>query len=326
MEEILLSIVMTTYNHGEYIKQALDSIFMQKVNFKYEIIVGDDCSQDNTLEILLKYKEEYGGVLRLFIRKVNMGSHHNHYDLIAKTRGKYISYLEGDDFWNNDMKLQKQMDFLETHEEYIAVVHKINVVDRKGNVYKNRDFEIQYCTKEIYSLKEFETGILAGHTSSLMFRNIYKNENVDYSFFVKFNNMSGDSTLMMLLAIYGNIFCMNEIMSCYRKVIDKDSDSFSAMQESVNRRDEYYQTQVFLEDYTKNVMYKKVDFTKRKKNIYVSAVFKFMRQKNRKNFKVVLNIIKLSKQPIYYTAFAVRIIIVKMYYKVRYHEDRRVNF
>ena len=109
--EVMVSVIVLTYNHEKYICQALDSILMQKTNFTYEILVGDDASTDRTPNILQDYQLNYPNIFRLFLRKTNQGPTGNAYPLFFEARGKYIATCEGDDFWCTAEKLQKQVDF-----------------------------------------------------------------------------------------------------------------------------------------------------------------------------------------------------------------------
>ena len=91
---------------------------MQKVDFDYELIIADDYSTDGTREIILDYKENYPGLIKLILQKRNVGPGKNWLDLIEAPKSKYIAYFEGDDYWTDPYKLQKQVDFLEANEGY----------------------------------------------------------------------------------------------------------------------------------------------------------------------------------------------------------------
>lgn len=118
MREPLLSVCLITYNHVNYIKEAIDGVLMQKVNFYWELIIADDYSTDGTREILLEYKEKYPDIIRLILQDQNVGPAKNWDDLIKAPKSKYIAYFEGDDYWIDPNKLQKQVFFLEENEEY----------------------------------------------------------------------------------------------------------------------------------------------------------------------------------------------------------------
>ncbi len=223
----LVSIIVTTYGHENYIKKALDSILMQKVNFKYEVLVGEDCSPDNTRNILKDYEKKHPEKFIMVYREQNIGARKNSQDLFKRARGKYLATLEGDDYWTCDKKLQKQVDFLEKYPDVIATAHRVKVVDKVG-----ADINKHYpeCKDNWYTLKHFKNGILPGHTSSIVRRNIYKDKIYNTDVMQKLSSqMPGDRVAAFLLATYGKIYCFQQVMSAYRYVVDCGT-SFSAMQ------------------------------------------------------------------------------------------------
>lgn len=119
----LISICMVTYNHEPYIAQAIESVMMQKTNFQVELVIGEDGSSDNTREICLKYKEKYPDTIKLLLSDVNLGIKKNVIQTLHACSGKYIAQCDGDDFWTDPDKLQKQADILETNEEYCICMH-----------------------------------------------------------------------------------------------------------------------------------------------------------------------------------------------------------
>ena len=115
----LVSIAVPVYNHELYIARALESALMQKTNFKFEIVVGDDYSTDKTREILKAYEEKYHERIVLILATENKGVVNNSLAIYNKCRGKYIAMLEGDDYWSFENKLQKQVDFLEIGRAHV---------------------------------------------------------------------------------------------------------------------------------------------------------------------------------------------------------------
>ena len=138
-DEIKVSVIVITYNHEKYIRKALDSILMQKVDFKYEILVGDDASIDSTPEIIREYKEKYPEYFNISLREKNLGGTRNSYELMMMAKGDYIANLEGDDYWIDENKLQKQVDFLEKHDNFVGCVSDFMYVDEKCNPYPESD-------------------------------------------------------------------------------------------------------------------------------------------------------------------------------------------
>lgn len=323
-----ISVVVPTYNHEMYITKALDSIVNQKLGYDFEVIVGDDCSQDNTPDIVREYGDRYSDIMRVYLREKNVGAKMNGYYLMKKCRGEYIAILEGDDYWTDEYKLKKQIDFLDTHPDYIACAHRFKVVDKDENQYNDRDFLIQFIEGNIYTIKDFEDGKLVSHLNTLVFRNICKELGKKFgTYWCGFDNVAGDVAInLMLVSLGEKIYCMDDTMSCYRKVTDTKSTSFSAMQESKNERDRLFISQIQLQKMAKKVFGKDVDFSRRKKNIFASAVFKWRRAKTWDNWKVVFKIIVESGKPVRYFAAMIYLLSAKWILCLIYKEDRRVRF
>jgi len=117
MTEPLVSVNMITYNHAAYIAQAIEGVLQQKVNFPFELIIGEDCSTDGTREIVLEYQKKRPDVIRVITSEKNVGAGNNALRIMKACRGKYIAYCEGDDYWHHPEKLQKQVDYMEGHQE-----------------------------------------------------------------------------------------------------------------------------------------------------------------------------------------------------------------
>lgn len=118
----LVSVKTITYNHAPYIKKCIDSILMQKTNFKFELVIGEDFSTDGTRDICKRYAEQYPEIIKLIISETNVGAKVNSKRTFEECQGKYIAFCEGDDYWTDPDKLQKQVDFLEDNSDY-GLVH-----------------------------------------------------------------------------------------------------------------------------------------------------------------------------------------------------------
>lgn len=140
-EQPMVSVCVPTYNHGKYIRQCLDGILVQKTTFPFEIILGEDDSPDDTRDICKEYADKYPDKIRLFLRRREDVIHVNgkptgRFNLLAgvkATKGKYIAFCEGDDYWTDELKLQKQVDFLEANEDYSICGHFI-FINNDGKV------------------------------------------------------------------------------------------------------------------------------------------------------------------------------------------------
>ena len=123
MSKIVLSVCVRSYNQKEYLRRAIDSILSQITNFEFEIIVSDDCSTDGTLEMLHEYVHLYPDKIRLVLGKQNIGGPNNFKRVIESSTAKYVAFMDGDDYWVDDFKLQKQFNFMESHPEYVGCFH-----------------------------------------------------------------------------------------------------------------------------------------------------------------------------------------------------------
>lgn len=226
MDDIKVSIFVPTFNHQDYIVQALDSILMQKVDFNIEVLVGEDCSTDNTRQVLKNYEMNHPDApVQYFYRTSNMRkqSVSNSYDLKMRCKGKYIIGLEGDDYWTDQYKLKKQVEFLDNHPEYIAVAHNCIVVDKNS---EPTDEKYPECKDNEYSIKHFASRILPGQYTTLLLRNIFLDDSIDKTLLQK-KLVPGDQLQYFTLLCYGKIYCFQEKMSAYRHII-KGGSSFSA--------------------------------------------------------------------------------------------------
>ena len=120
-DAVVVSIFMLAYNQEEFIAQAIEGVLMQKTSFKYQLVIGEDCSTDRTREICKQYAIAHPKKIKLILNQENIGLGANYVNTYAACTGKYVAICDGDDFWTDPEKLQKQVDFLETHSEYVII-------------------------------------------------------------------------------------------------------------------------------------------------------------------------------------------------------------
>ncbi len=133
MTEPLVSVMMITYNHAPFIAQAIEGVLMQKTNFPFELIIGEDCSTDGTREIVFEYQKKHQDIIRVITSNKNVGAMKNSSRTMKAGRGKYIAYCEGDDYWQSPDKMQKQVDYLESHPECGLVYSSYDVYHIESN-------------------------------------------------------------------------------------------------------------------------------------------------------------------------------------------------
>ena len=131
----IVSVCMTTYNHEQYIVQAIESVLSQRVNFAVEVVIGEDCSTDNTLAICREYEAKYPECIRIVTSENNIGMHANYRRTIEACRGKYIAMLDGDDYFTDPDKLQMQIDALKGTDAAMCYTRSERRSDSESTIY-----------------------------------------------------------------------------------------------------------------------------------------------------------------------------------------------
>jgi len=222
MNEPLVSIACITYNHEKYIAQAIEGFLLQKTSFPIEIIIHDDASTDNTRKIVEQYAKINPNLIFPIYQQVNQYSLGN--KIFAKyvfphCRGKYIALCEGDDYWTDPNKLQKQVDFLDSQPECVICFHNVNIIyeskqDKKPHPFYVQDPSFNFThriPKPITTLSDLLNGNFI-HTPSVMFRSQLFEEFPDWFYRADI----GDWPLHVLNAQHGNIGYIDEVMAAYR--------------------------------------------------------------------------------------------------------------
>jgi glycosyltransferase involved in cell wall biosynthesis len=213
-QDLMVSVCCTTYNHERFIAQTVESFLMQQTNFPFEIVIGDDCSTDRTSEILRSFKEKYPDKIKVITPEKNVGPHLNMVNIAKACKGKYLALCDGDDYWTNPYKLQKQVDFLEQNPEYIICCHYTHVIDMEGNTIHvdPNPKPLIHSYHDLLTGKQVET-----KTATVVYHNIPE----VHQLFQKpwyFSCFAADK-LLKLFATFNTgrkIYVMPEVMSCYR--------------------------------------------------------------------------------------------------------------
>lgn len=209
-----LSVCIISYKHADYIATCLESIISQQVNFDFEIILGEDHSPDETPRIIKQYADAHPHRIKAFLRPRNVGAKRNFLHCFLQARGEFIVYIEGDDYWTDGQKLQKQVDFLEQHPEASACFHNAEIVYEDGSGRANElinspEQPMWTQTKDFF--KEKETWFMA--TASVMMRRKWVHPLPAWFL----NCKSGDIPMYVILSEKGPIGYLPETMSVYRK-------------------------------------------------------------------------------------------------------------
>jgi glycosyltransferase involved in cell wall biosynthesis len=205
---IKVSVAMITYNHEMYIAQAIEGVLIQRIKFKIELIIGDDCSTDNTSKIVKEYAQKYPETIKDSYNPLNLGMMGNAIKTLKECKGEYIALCEGDDYWTDPHKLQKQVDFLEANKDFAICHHNMQIIydDGREPILSNPRNQNQITTIDDLALGNYI------YTASCIFRNGLIGE---FPAWFK-ESQVGDYLLHMLNAQYGKIRYFPEVMGVYR--------------------------------------------------------------------------------------------------------------
>lgn len=212
--EVVLTAYCMAYNHEKYIGKTLEGFVSQRTSYKYKVIVHDDASTDGTAGIIKSYAEKYPDIIVPVLQKENQYSKHKDlFDIFIKPmlEGKYVAVCEGDDYWCDPEKLQKQIDFMESHPDFSACVHNTEKIREDGSstgIFYNND----KSDREIPAGEIIKRGSCFIHLNSIVCRREFR-ENKPEEFFIP---KAGDYTLLIYLATVGKIWYMADVMSKYR--------------------------------------------------------------------------------------------------------------
>lgn len=206
-----VSVIIITFGHANYIEKAILGVLMQEYNFELELIVSNDCSPDDTDEIINNIINIHpkASSIKYIKHKHNIGAMSNFLYSLNEAKGKYIALCEGDDYWTDPLKLQKQIDFMEANLDFAMCFHPVHVTLANKEDYYN----YKTPTSDVLFLKD----IVRNHyipTCSLLFRNGYFPYGLPFWFS---KSISGDIPLEILLASKGKTKYINRVMACYRR-------------------------------------------------------------------------------------------------------------
>lgn len=221
MKDILVTVCCTAYNHEKYIRNCLDGFIMQKTSFNYEVIVHDDASTDGTQDIIREYAEKYPDIIKPIYQKEN--KYQNNISIIKEyilpqIRGKYVAFCEGDDFWCDPLKLQKQVQALESNPDSNLCVHSVQAINEDGS-YLDKTYPNHLINSYRLSSKDFFCIACKDYefqTTSYMIRADLYN-----SFLTEDSELFdvapvGDWPMLLYFGSQGSVIFISDIMSCYR--------------------------------------------------------------------------------------------------------------
>jgi len=271
-EQILVSICCLTYNHEKYIRECLDGFLMQKATFDFEILIHDDCSTDKTANIIREYETRYPDIVKPIYQTENQYSKGVRVSMtfnFPRARGEYITMCEGDDYWTDPLKLQKQVNFLENNKDYNLCVHNTDII-KEGEILKK---EWRWSPKRTtFTVEDYIYGLFF-HTSSVMFRNF------ENRVFIKDSRiLQGDISLFLSVINDKKVHFIGDVMSYYR--LHDGGITQSALHKS--RLNVYNSLLIILEKFDIFSNYKFRSIIWLKKQTVKSLIFLFDQTKEKK--------------------------------------------
>lgn len=316
-EEILVSICCITYNQEKYIKEALDSFLMQKTNFKYEIIIRDDASTDNTAKIIKEYEKKYPDIVKP-IYEIENGYKKGIEPFqitFNNAKGKYISICEGDDYWISERKLQEQVNYMEEHKDCTLCFHDAQILDMKTGKKKkffpqNPRYKKFFHKNNIYYGAEVDM-IGPIPTASMLFRTKDISRIPEWYY----TSIVGDRPLKLIMTSFGYAYCINKKMSIYRVNTGNsvmDAIKKQNQKEALKLNDALKQILINYNEFTDNKYCEKVKVI----NEYIDVDKLYIRNE----FKKIINDGKLK-----YFSFKMKmIIIIRAYIPCIYNKYKAI--
>lgn len=287
-KELKVSVEMITFRHELYIRQAIEGVLMQETNFNFELVIADDCSPDSTSEIVESIIKNHpkGDKIKYFRHKENIGMQPNGMFAYNQCHGKYIALCEGDDYWTDPLKLQKQVDFLENNLEYVLCFHQVDILKLDGEIVEDFITKVPDDYETIEALATFGNYI---HTPSVVFRNVIK----EFSFEFELSPI-GDYFFYIMLAEHGKLKYLKEKMAVYRF----GSGIYSKLGDTQKNK-KWYRTLILILSYSKNDTVKSIIFNKIFKSLNLNDTIEIKEKTKPSLKKRFIKSIKLFIPPIF---------------------------
>lgn len=302
---MVLSVCVLTYNHERYIAAALDSVLMQQTDFPFEILVGEDCSEDRTAEIVREYQRMHPDQIRVFCADQNTGGRGPTEQIRCAAKGEYLAWLEGDDLWTDPLKLQKQVDFLRRKPEYIGCSHEVMILDGKGNIIPEFPYK-RFSPQRRYTLKEAAANFLPGHGGcALVYRNIFLN--LDHRYYEAFKSCKsiGDMKIALFLSLFGPLYRLPDCMGIYR-YNSKSGESYSARTAKTNMSLNYLEWAMERKKLAEFVKEKPVSFYKTFRDICYHACVTWLKRPTKINYQILSKVFSNSERPVCAALYCLR--------------------
>lgn len=320
--KVKVSIICLTYNHKNYIKKTLEGFLKQKVNFKYEILINDDASLDGTQDILKEYEQKYPEKIKVIYQKENQYSKGKSPAkfLYEIAQGDYLAFCEGDDYWIDANKLQRQIEFLDKNKDFIGTSHNVIVVDENDKIRKDYQKFYPLYKKHKLDKGELEVGELVGQTATIVCRNfipLFKEKNL----FLGNYMANGDIKINAILTSLGKIYFFEEKMSCYRR--SYIGDSWNARNKNKNLYMYHYNSALEVRRMLKELFNVDINISKRLFDIIFSSIILSLKKPCRENIEVSKELFLKNKDKIRFVYYFIKKFIKVVLKKIGIKEKEK---
>ena len=313
MNTPLVSIIMPTYNHEKYIRQAIESVLAQECNFSYQLLIGEDFSTDKTREICQSFADLYPDKIILLPSYKNLGLVLNYKQLFDACNSKYVAILEGDDYWTNENKLQMQIDIMENNED-IGLVHT-----RSCSLYENGNLKVnthlKHSNKSGHELfKEYYLDKYSIVPLTVCFRKKIFNEYVDYDFCIENQLSTIDNFIFPEMMIHTKFHFINQITGHYRIL----SSSISNTNDFFKYQQWYYKGKIVLDYFMTRYPMDKHLQKKVYNRYYISSIDFGLKNKNyffTKRNAIYLSFIDMKSLLYYFLGTQPKLYFIFSFYK-----------
>jgi glycosyltransferase involved in cell wall biosynthesis len=219
---------MITYNHAPYIAKAIEGVLQQQTTFPFELVIGEDCSTDNTREIVREYQRRFSGIVRVIMSETNVGMMKNGYRTVMASQGKYVAFCEGDDYWHHPGKLQKQVDYLEIHPDCGLVCSDYDVVYfETGKRISGWNKKYGRTPSQLRDVADVLRGGRGIQTCTVVARRdaVFRVVDSDPNIFQNENQPAGDNALWVGMFLLGGIGYIDESLATYNRPTESATQS-----------------------------------------------------------------------------------------------------
>lgn len=282
-----VTVCVPTYNHEKYITRAIDSILVQRCQYQVQILISDDCSTDKTGQIVSEMEHSYPDIIKVLHHSGNIGMHDNLNELLLAAKSKYVAKLEGDDYWTDERKLQKQISFLDENDDFVTCAHNVHIVDENEVI--RVDMPDHYWDNYVFTLDDYLGGheVLGGHTASQVYRNIFKDMGKRRLSLFCNSWINEDQRLNLFLAIEGKKMIFSDYMANW--MVTRQGNNWTNRISSEPFKFEKYRIDSYheLENLAQEAYGIALDLGNGMADVYLQMIKSFLRHPSREKLSVL---------------------------------------